>query len=186
MTGGASWTLTVVAVLDATVKPAKLVYLQRWQGTGWETQAKDVAAIVARFQPWRVLADGNSIGDPLAETLQTEVRAAVNAATGGRVPTVERFTFGAESKAKLIDRLTLGLSGRAVQYPAHRVLLSELRAFEYGAVGGSGRAKMGARSGAHDDVVIALALAWFAAPEGAPAPLRERMMLGSQIGAGRR
>ena len=100
----------------------------------------------------------------------------------GRVPTVERFTFGAESKAKLIDRLTLGLSGRAVQYPAHRVLLSELRAFEYGAVGGSGRAKMGARSGAHDDVVIALALAWFAAPECAPAPMRERVMLGSQVG----
>ena len=60
---------TVVAVLDATVKPAKLVYLQRWQGTGWETQAREVAAIVARFQPWRELADGNSIGDPLAETL---------------------------------------------------------------------------------------------------------------------
>ena len=173
---------TVVAVLDATVKPAKLVYLQRWQGTGWETQAKDVAGIVARFQPWRILADGNSIGDPLAETLQTEVRAAVNATAGaGRVPTVERFTFGAESKAKLIDRLTLGLSGRAVQYPAHRVLLSELRAFEYGAVGGSGRAKMGARSGAHDDVVIALALAWFAAPEGAPTPMRERVLLGSQL-----
>ena len=177
---------TVVAVLDATVKPAKLVYLQRWQGTGWETQAKEVAAIVARFQPWRVLADGNSIGDPLAETLQTEVRAAVSVVPSvGRVPTVERFTFGAESKTKLIDRLTLGLSGRAVQYPAHRVLLSELRAFEYGAVGGAGRAKMGARSGAHDDVVIALALAWFAAPECAPAPMRERMMLGSQIGAGR-
>ena len=175
---------TVVAVLDATVKPAKLVYLQRWQGTGWEVQAKAVAAIVARFQPWRILADGNSIGDPLAETLQTEVRAAVQAVPGaGCVPTVERFTFGTESKAKLIDRLTLGLSGRAVQYPAHRVLLSELRAFEYGAVGGSGRAKMGARSGAHDDVVIALALAWFAAPEGAPVPMRERVLLGSQIGA---
>ena len=40
--------------------------------------------------------------------------------------------------------------------------------------------------GAHDDVVIALALAWFAAPEGAPVPMRERMLLGSQIGAGRR
>ena len=65
----------------------------------------------------------------------------------GRVPTVERFTFGAESKTKLIDRLTLGLSGRAVQYPAHRVLLSELRAFEYGAVGGAGRAKMGGAVG---------------------------------------
>ena len=182
---------TVVAVLDATVKPAKLVYLQRWQGTGWETQAKAVAAIAAKFRPWRVLADGNSIGDPLAETLQTEVRNLTpTPSLGGKglrgVPTVERFTFGAESKAKLIDRLTLGLSGRALQYPAHRVLLSELRAFEYGAAGGSGRAKMGARSGAHDDVVIALALAWFAAPEGAPPPMRERVLLGSQIGSGRR
>jgi hypothetical protein len=175
---------TVVAVLDATVKPAKLVYLQRWQGTGWETQAKEVAAICAKFQPWRIIADGNSIGDPLAETLQTEIRAAVGAA-GGRVPTVERFTFGAESKGKLIDRLTLGLSGRGVQYPAHRVLLSELRGFEYGAAGAAGRAKMGARSGAHDDVVIALALAWWAAPECAPAPMRQRIMLGSQIGVQR-
>ncbi len=170
---------TVVAVLDATVKPAKLVYLQRWQGTGWETQAKEVAAICAKFQPWRIVADGNSIGDPLAETLQTEIRLALGAA---RVPTVERFTFGAESKGKLIDRLTLGLSGRGVQYPAHRVLLSELRGFEYGAVGGTGRAKMGARSGAHDDVVIALALAWWAAPECAPPPMRQRIMLGSQMG----
>ena len=176
---------TVVAVLDATVKPAKLVYLQRWQGTGWETQAKDVAAIVARFQPWRILADGNSIGDPLAETLQTEVRAAVAGTVGaGRVPTVERFTFGAESKAKLIDRLTLGLSGRALQYPAHRVLLSELRAFEYGAVGGSGPGEDGGRGrGRMMMWVIALALAWFAAPEGAPVPMRERVLLGSQLGA---
>ena len=149
-----------------------------------------MAGIVARFQPWRILADGNSIGDPLAETLADEVRAAVPLAPNnggtGRVPTVERFTFGTESKAKLIDRLTLGLSGRALQYPAHRVLLSELRAFEYGAAGGSGRAKMGARSGAHDDVVIALALAWFAAPEGAPPPMRERVLLGVADGAAAR
>ena len=94
--------------------------------------------------------------------------------------------FGAESKTKLIDRLNLGLSARAVQYPAHRVLLSELRAFEYGEVGRSGRARMGARSGAHDDVVIALALAWWAAPEGQVVPVRERILLGSSLGAGRR
>jgi len=191
---------TVVAVVDASVRPARLVYLQRWQGTGWESQARQVGAICARWQPWRILADGNSIGDPLAETLQTEIGKAVREAPTpgpspingrgefggkGRVPTVERFTFGAESKTKLIDRLTLGLSARAVQYPPHRVLLSELRGFEYGEVGRSGRAKMGARSGAHDDVVIALALAWWAAPEGAPTPVRERILLGSSLGAGR-
>ena len=183
---------TVVAILDATVKPARLVYLQRWQGTGWETQAKEVAGIVGRFQPWRILTDGNSIGDPVAETLQTEIRNLSptpslegNGLRAG-VPTVERFTFSAESKGKLIDRLTLGLSGRALQYPAHRVLLSELRGFEYGAAGGAGRAKMGAKSGAHDDVVIALALAWFAAPECAPPPMRQRILLGSQLGISRR
>ena len=102
------------------------------------------------------------------------------------MPTVERFMFGAESKTKLIDKLTLGLSARAVQYPPHRVLLSELRAFEDGEVGRSGRATMGARSGAHDDVVIALALAWWAAPEGQVVPVRERILLGSSLGAGRR
>ncbi len=170
---------TVVAVVDATERPARLVCLQRWQGTGWETQAREVGAICARFLPWRILADGNSIGDPLAETLQTEIGKALG--PGRSAPTVERFSFGAESKTKLIDRLNLGLSARGLQYPNHRVLLSELRGFEYGASGSSGRASMGARSGAHDDVVIALALAWFGAPEGAPPPLRERVLLGSQL-----
>ena len=41
---------------------------------------------------------------------------------------------------------------------------------------------MGARSGAHDDVAIALALAWFAAPGGAPVPMRERVLLGPSVG----
>ena len=100
------------------------MYLQRWQGTGWETQAREVGAICARFQPWRILADGNSIGDPLAETLQTEIGKALRKpppppimggpepdGSGGDIPTVERFTFGAESKTKLIDRLNAGAIG---------------------------------------------------------------------------
>lgn len=68
---------------------------------------------------------------------------------------VERFTFEAGSKAKLIDRLMLGFPGRALQHLAYLVRLSELKAFEFGAAGGSGRAKMEA----HDDVVIAFAAA---------------------------
>ena len=72
---------TVVAIVDATARPARLVYLRRWQGTGWETQAREVGAICARFQPWRILADGNSIGDPLAETLQTEIGKAMREGT---------------------------------------------------------------------------------------------------------
>jgi hypothetical protein len=36
--------------------------------------------------------------------------------------------------------------------------------------------------GAHDDMVIALALAWWAAPEGQVVPVRERILLGSSLG----
>ena len=106
--------------------------------------------------------------------------------TGRRVPPVEMFLFGAESKTRLVDRLTLGLSGRALTYPHHAVLLAELRGFEYGPVGASGRARMAARGSGHDDIVMALALAWYAAPPGAPPPPGSLLMLGSQAGLRRR
>ena len=181
---GRKWDYTVVTVLDAEVSPAKLVHLSRWRGTGWETQAADAAAIVARFQPRRVLADGNSIGDPIAEMLDAQIRKLMPRA--GYRPTVERFTFGAESKQQLIDRLNVGLAARAVQFPPHKALLNELRCFEY-APGGPGTLKMAAQSGGHDDCVISLALAFYAAP----APSTERgkglgILLGSSGGMERR
>lgn len=130
-----------------------------------------------------------ALGDPLVETLQTEIRnLAPTPSLSGKglrgTPTVERFTFGAESMTKLIDRLTLGLSGRRLQYPVYRILLSEMCGFEYEQAGYSGRAKMGAKSGAHDDMVITLALAWWAAPEGPP-PMRQRILLRSSLGVRR-
>lgn len=159
---GRKWDYTVVSVLDVETSPAKLVHLSRWRGTGWETQAADTAAIIAKFLPRRVLADGNSIGDPIAEMLTTQIRKLIPR-TGYR-PTVERFTFSAESKQQLIDRLCIGFAARAMQFPPHKALLNELRCFEY-APGGPGRLKMAAQSGGHDDCVISLALAFFAAPD---------------------
>ena len=159
---GRKWDYTVVTVLDVETSPAKLVHLSRWRGTGWETQAADTAAILAKFLPRRVLADGNSIGDPIAEMLTAEIRKRIPR-TGYR-PTVERFTFSAESKQQLIDRLCVGFAARAVQFPPHKALLNELRCFEY-APGGPGRLKMAAQSGGHDDCVISLALAFYAAPD---------------------
>ena len=40
--------------------------------------------------------------------------------------------------------------------------------------------------GAHDDVVMALALAVFAAPDGAPVALGSQILLGSSVGGMRR
>ncbi len=177
---GRKWDYTVLTVLDADQSPAKLVHLSRWRGTGWETQAADAAAILARFLPRRVLADGNSIGDPIAEMLTAQLRRAIPPASYR--PHVERFTFSAESKQQLVDRLNVGLAARAVQFPPHKALLNELRCFEY-APGGPGRLKMAAQSGGHDDCVISLALAYFAAPDPCAAPrLGHGILLGSAGG----
>ena len=150
---------------------------------GWETQIEEVAAVIARFDPWATLADGNSIGDPLIESLQKAVRRFVHAADpGARVPPLERYLFTQPSKQALVDRLSLRLASHGLVFPLHRALLSELRAFEYGLVGKSGRAPMGARPGAHDDTVMGLGLAVFAAPDGAPVPLSSLVLLGSSLG----
>ena len=181
---GRKWDYTVVTVLDTESSPARLVHLSRWRGTGWETQAADAAAIIARYQPRRVLADGTSIGDPIAEMLDAQIRKLMPRAA--HRPTVERFTFGAESKQQLIDRLNVGLAAHALQFPSHKALLNELRCFEY-APGGPGRLKMAAQSGGHDDCVIALALAFYAAPD--PHSCRPGglgILLGSQGGVMRR
>jgi len=179
---GRKMDFSVIAVLNAATHPARLVHLSRWQGAGWDRQAVAAAEILVRYAPARILADGSSIGDPVADMLEKAI-------TRLRPPsqrplTVERFLFGAESKVRLVDTLTVGLAARALQFPPHRTLLAELRGFEY-APGTSGRLKMGARSGGHDDCVIALALAWLASPTPAPPPGR-RILLGSQIGLGGR
>jgi hypothetical protein len=179
---------SVLSILDATEVPARLVHLQRWQGTGWEAQVSDVAETLARFEPVSVLADGNSIGDPLAETLTVAIRdaqARIGAASPGvydpRPVRVERFVFTADTKLQLVDRLNIGLSRRGLTYPNHKPLLAELRGFEYGRVGSSGRARMAARGSGHDDIVMGLALSWFCAPAGAPASPASRVLLGSML-----
>ncbi len=184
---GADWgrkfDYSVVVVLDATDVPARVVHLSRWRGTGWDAQAADAAAIIARFRPRRVLADGSSIGDPIAEMLTRQID--LQMPPGAHRPTVERFLFGAESKQALMDRLNVGLSARALQFPPHRALLTELRGFEY-APGGAHTLKMAARAGGHDDCVVALALAFYAAPDPAARRAGTGILLGSQAGMGRR
>ena len=176
---------TVVSVLDATGAPARLVGLWRMQGMGYTAQAARVGALVSLFRPRRVLADGNSIGDAVADQLQQEIADRCRD-DGDRVPQVERFLFGAESKTRLVDHLTLGLSARALTYPYHRVLLRELRGFEYGGATAGGRHRMAAKGGGHDDTVMALALAWYGAPDGPPPSPSRLLLLASHLGIGRR
>jgi hypothetical protein len=141
-----------------------------------------VAQIVVGFNPLKVMVDGNSMGDSLAEQLALAIRKVVP--DGERQPPVERFQFTGESKQRLVDTLTMGLSARGLVYPFHRVLLNELRGFEYQGATSAGRHRMAARGGGHDDTVMALA--WYCVPEGCPAVPSSLILLRSSIGLGRR
>ena len=176
---GRKWDYTVVAVLDAERHPFRLVHLSRWRATGWNTQVADAARIIVRFRPRRILADGSSLGDPIADMLDREIRA--QSAEGVSRPAVERFTFSSESKQTLIDGLNVGLSARTLQFPPHPALVHELKNFEYGP-GGPGRLKMAARGAGHDDCVIALALALHGAPDPGLRAAGLGVLLGSALG----
>ena len=80
---------TVVCVLDATEQPARLVGLSRWQGGSWGLLAARVAEVAAAFSPVKILTDGTSIGDTLAESLQQAICDRVP--DGERVPQVGNF-----------------------------------------------------------------------------------------------
>ncbi len=180
---GRKYDYTVIVVLDATEYPFRLVHLSRWRGTSWNQQAADTAKIVAQFQPQRILVDGNSMGDPIANMLDKAIQDQMKGAS--HRPTVEQFTFGSESKQALIDRLNVGLDARLLRFPRHPALINELKNFEY-APGGPGRLKMAARGTGHDDCVIALALAFYAAPDPAAHSDGFGIRFGSELGLGQR
>jgi hypothetical protein len=185
---GRKYDYTVVAILDTGQSPMRLVHLSRRRSASWRAQAEEVAQILVRFGTRRILVDNNSMGDSVAEMLAEQMdKQLIEKRTRNATwhPRVDRYNFGSETKQTLIDKLNIGLSARALQFPPHPALVEELRNFEY-APGGPGRLKMAARAGGHDDCVIALALAFFTAPHPTAPRKNFGIMLGSQLGLGRR
>ena len=77
----------------------------------------------------------------------------------------------AHNKGGLIDALALAIEERQITLIDDPALIPELLAYETQRLP-SGLWQYGAPSGAHDDCVIALALAWHAATRGRMASIR--------------
>lgn len=140
------------AVYDETAQ--SLVHLTRLGQMPYQQQLVRLRDVVERFQPDAILAERNSIGEPLLEQLQDS-----------GLP-VQGFTTTATTKRQLIEHLALAIERRALRLPDEPVLLAELRAFETQRTPG-GHLSYGAPPGQHDDTVMALALAVWAARLGA-------------------
>jgi hypothetical protein len=95
-----------------------------------------------------IWAEANSIGGPNIEALQAE-----------GLP-VNAFTTSASSKPTLIESLALAIERGELALLRDPVLLGELQAYTVERLP-SGRFRYTAPPGAHDDTVIAAALAWY-------------------------
>ncbi len=139
---------TAVAVLSGHRDESALVELVRFQGTTWIDAVRRVADIVERFPHARVLCDATGLGDPVVELLRTTLRSQA----------VEGLVFTNQTKAELIDGLSWIIDRAALKMTPDPQLLRELEHFEATPTD-SGRTRLAARGGYHDDLVVALALA---------------------------
>lgn len=147
---------TVLVILD---ERKHVVFVDRFTRMDWANQIRRIRAGLDSFGNPPVFVDSTGAGEPIFEQL---VRAGCSA---------EPYPFTARSKVALVDNLALMLEKRELTLPRADLcpeLLDELESFEY-RISDQGHWKTGAVGGAHDDLVMALALAaWQVADSNRP------------------
>jgi len=136
---------TVICVIDLT--ESALVAMDRFNQIDYALQIQRLKALCERFNPRVVIAESNSMGEPLIEQLS---RAGLP---------VQPFQTTAASKAQAIDALALAFERGELKILPDPTLIAELQAYQAERLP-SGLLRYGAPEGMHDDCVMALALAW--------------------------
>lgn len=143
---------TALVAVDA--KTGAVLDADRFTGIDYGLQLGRLRAFHGRFRGAHIVAESNSMGGPLIEALQRE-----------RLP-VRPFDTTAQSKRDIIESLALAFERREITLPTDAPWLAdELLAFEQERLPG-GLLRYGAPPGGHDDGVMALAIAWYAARGG--------------------
>ncbi|MBS1721917.1 MAG: hypothetical protein JSS66_02800 [Armatimonadetes bacterium] len=139
---------TAVVVLSGDRSSAKLLQAERFNSTTWIDAARRVAALIEPFGHATVLCDATGVGDAALENLR------------GFLPDrrIKGVKFNNTNKQEMIDNLVALIERGALQMRPDPVLLRELSYFQATETH-SGRTRLGAIQGQHDDMVIALALA---------------------------
>lgn len=136
---------TVIQVLDLTLRHQ--IYQDRFNRIDYAYQLGRLRALYDRFQPSIIVAERNSMGEPLVEQLQRD-----------GLP-VQPFLTTNATKAEAVESLALGFERGDIAILDDPVLIGELEAYEMDRLP-SGLVRYNAPPGQHDDCVIALALAY--------------------------
>jgi len=142
---------TVGSPWDARPLPLiEVCYLDRFNQVDYTVQMGRLLAAYEKFRPSLIVAERNAAGEPLIEVMQRM-----------SLP-VYPFVTGNATKALAVDALALALERGQLALPKHDVLLNELMAFDAERLP-SGTLRYAAPEGMHDDVVLALSMAMWAA-----------------------
>jgi len=140
---GKSNDFTVIAVGDLTA--GCMVYLDRFNQIDYRVQRQRLQALADRYDPGVILAESNSMGEPIIEQLQAD-----------GLP-VRGFQTTNATKAAIIEALGLALERSEITLLNDPVLVGEMQAYEMDRLP-SGMVRYSAPDGMHDDTVMATAL----------------------------
>jgi hypothetical protein len=140
---------TVLTIAEATSR--RIVGVWRWQGLDYRFQIERIARLCQQYQCVQIVAERNSMGEPLIEQMQYD----------HSLPVVP-FLTTAMSKNEAIDGLALAFERQVIAIPSEAWLIGELEAYERVRTGSTGLGVYSAPDGMHDDGVMSLALCWHA------------------------
>jgi hypothetical protein len=150
---------TVIRVYDRDTN--SLVYSDRFQTLEWPFQKMKIAAVARHYNKALTILDATGIGDPIADDL---IRAGVS---------VIPFKITEVSKKDIIEKLSIWIEQKKIKLIKNKETLFEYENFSYD-IGPTGKIRYNARSGLHDDIVLADALAvWHLNPVYMPEFSRE-------------
>jgi phage FluMu gp28-like protein len=149
---------TVLCVMCKKTK--SLVAFDRFNKIDWNVQEQKILELATKYNNADILLDQGMVGDMILENLQRRYK--------GKV---EGIKFTNDNKTDMINKLSNLIEKGQIKYPISLgVLRDELKIYGYERLA-SGKLRMNAPSGYHDDCVIALGLAcWDLQMEGG-APL---------------
>lgn len=147
------WSVITVIDVDAHREGDDIVphvaHWERFNTLNYVAQIDRVAAIAAKYGTY-VLLDSTGLGDPIYDMMCVR-----------GIPCYP-YTFTSRSKQQIIQNLAVGIQARALTYPQIDELLQELGSYQY-EMSAAGQVRYSAPEGDHDDCVISLALAYWAA-----------------------
>jgi len=144
---------TALTVMDVAAR--EVVYLDRFNQIDYIVQRARLQALAERYRVDAIIAESNSIGEPIIEQLQRD-----------NLP-VRGFQTSNATKAQIIEALALAFEQGTIRILPDPVLIGELQAYEMERLP-SGMTRYSAPEGMHDDTVMSLALAWSAVADSGP------------------